>query len=169
MLHYHFLGYWGHKWYKVSGMDHFPTTTSGSNWNGKQLFFFHWGIAALQCCASFCSTAMWISCIYLRPLLPPPDLTPPGHHGAPGWAPWATQQLHMSCLLHLFRFPAHCKGYEREQEWAWAQNQSAESFGNLTTFFSLSFLTKGNKGSIIFALMKIYIVLFNENIHHMSK
>ena len=65
-------------------MDHFPTTTSGSNWNGKQLFFFHWGIAALQCCASFCSTAMWISCIYLRPLLPPPDLTPPGHHGAPG-------------------------------------------------------------------------------------
>ena len=67
------------------------------------LLFFNWRIAALQCCASFCSTTTWITGKYtyipsLLSLLPHP--ISPLYHGVPSWAPCAV--LHM--LMYICQY-----------------------------------------------------------------
>ena len=57
---------------------------------------------ALQYCGGLCHTSVQISYDYIIYLLPlkPPSLPHPSaldHHGAPGWALCATQQLPTSC------------------------------------------------------------------------
>ena len=77
----------------------------------KALFFFNWGIVALQCCVSFYCATKWISCKYTYtppiwaspPPIAHPRPTPLGPHRAPAWAPWAVQQCPASHLLYTWR------------------------------------------------------------------
>ena len=64
----------------------------------------NWCIITVQCCVSCCSTAKCLRGKYtvipsLLALLP----TPLGHHGAPSWAPCATQQLPPSCVSYTWQ------------------------------------------------------------------
>ena len=75
--------------------------------------YFYWGLVALLCCISFCSTMKWISCVYSfipvffffffsinfitvflnLPLTRPSNPIHLGHQRAPSWAPCATWQV----------------------------------------------------------------------------
>ena len=79
--------------------------------------YLNWRIIALQCCADFCHTTMWIShnyiyvcvcvcmCIYIITSLlslapnPPPSL-PSRSSQEPGWAPGVTKQFPTSRFTH---------------------------------------------------------------------
>ena len=59
------------------------------NWRLHSYLFFNWSIITLQCRVSFCSTTMWISCMYTCIASPPcwaslpltaPHPTPLGHY-----------------------------------------------------------------------------------------
>ena len=89
---------------KTAGSDlHFEKQVSRSrdSMSFFKKFFFNWSIIALQLCVvssvqqreSAVCPLSWAS---LRPLHP----TPLGHHRAPSWAPYTTQQLPTSYLLY---------------------------------------------------------------------
>ena len=76
----------------------------------KLLFFFNWGMTALQCCVNFCSTMGESAfCIHTLPpswvsLLPGPPSSTPGHHRALSWASCALEQAPTSSLFYTWQW-----------------------------------------------------------------
>ena len=77
------------------------STSCGERGASESFIHLNWSIVSLQCFVGFCWTIKWISYAYpYVPFLPLPHSTLLGHHRAPGWAPWAIQQLPTSSPFH---------------------------------------------------------------------
>ena len=81
---------------------------------GCSYLFFKWRIITLQGCVGFCQQQCKSAIsIHRSPPCwtsphPTPHHTPLGYHRAEGWAPWAIQQLSISCVLHMVMCMFQC-------------------------------------------------------------
>ena len=75
---------------------------------GSGFFIFNWRVIALQCCAGFCHTALWISHKYthvhslLKPSPPSTELTHLGSSQSAVLSPRDRQQPPTSSLFHMW-------------------------------------------------------------------